>query len=59
MGEFEETIQAAVEAQDIPGCVLLSANRDGTTPSPLNNHQLTILRKLQLQQNLWYRLYEA
>ncbi len=34
MAQFERDIQAAVDAQDIPGCVLFATNRDGITPYP-------------------------
>ena len=29
MTDFEKAIQQAVDAQEIPGCVLLATNRDG------------------------------
>jgi hypothetical protein len=30
---LERTIQQAVDAKEIPGCVLVSSNRDGTSPA--------------------------
>lgn len=32
MADFEASIQSAVDAQEIPGCVLFASNRDGTSP---------------------------
>lgn len=33
MADFEKAIHEAVDAQEIPGCVLLASNRDGTPHS--------------------------
>jgi hypothetical protein len=33
MTDFETAINDAIKAQDIPGCVLVSTNRDGTSPT--------------------------
>jgi hypothetical protein len=34
MADFETAINDAIKAQDIPGCVLVSTNRDGILPTP-------------------------
>lgn len=37
MADFETAIQSAVDAQEIPGCILLASNRDGTLlPHPIH-----------------------
>jgi len=33
MADFETAIQRAVDAKEIPGCVLYASNRDGKFPS--------------------------
>lgn len=32
MADFETAIQQAVDAKEIPGCVLYASNRDGNRP---------------------------
>jgi hypothetical protein len=34
MADFESAIHDAIKAQDIPGCVLVSTNRDGISLTP-------------------------
>jgi hypothetical protein len=33
MADFERPIQDAVAAQELPGCVMVATNRDGTIPT--------------------------
>jgi hypothetical protein len=44
MSDLEDSIQAAVKAEVIPGCVLVATNRDGIPPLYDKLHQLTCYR---------------
>jgi hypothetical protein len=35
MADFENHIQDAIAAEEIPGCVLTATNRDGTLPTSI------------------------
>jgi hypothetical protein len=39
MAEFEKAIEAAIAADEIPGCALHAINRDGTFISRLPNSE--------------------
>jgi hypothetical protein len=57
MTDFETAIQEAVDAKEIPGCVLYASNRDGDVPSMCIIPLLIKLRLIQLHQNLRHHIH--
>lgn len=41
MADFETLVNDVIAAQDVPGCVLVASNRDGT---PLSHLSLSVIR---------------
>jgi hypothetical protein len=52
MADFETTIQQAVDAEEIPGCVLLATNRDGSLHDLYPLALAHTFRFLRVRQNI-------